>query len=150
MIQLRPLFDLTAQVAAPQVTPDGPYGTRRMVPVIGGTFRGQRLSGSLLSGGSDCQLIRPDGVAELDVRVTLQTDDGSILQMRGLGLRHADPEVMRRLAEGEPVCASAYYFRETMTFEASQGPYAWINRIIAVGSGERRPDSVHIRVFEVL
>jgi hypothetical protein len=151
MIELRPLFELSALVDTPQVTPDGPYGTRRFIPVMGGTFKGERLSGVLLAGGSDCQLIRPDGVAELDVRVTLKTEDGVTIFMRGLGIRSGSQEVMARIAKGEIVPSNEYYFRESMTFEAPQsGGYEWLNRIIAIGHGERRPDSVHLSVYEVI
>lgn len=151
MIELRSLFELSAQVDTPQVTPDGPYGIRRFIPVTGGTFKGPRLSGVVLAGGADCQLIRPDGVAELDVRVTLKTEDGATLLMRGLGLRSGSSEVMARIAKGENAPAHEYYFRESMVFEAScSGPYEWLNRIIAIGRGERRSDSVHLSVYEVL
>ena len=150
MIGLRPLFELAADVAVPQITPQGPYGTRRFIPVTGGRFHGERLSGRLLPGGADCQLIRPDGVAELDVRVTFETEDGVIFLMKGLGLRHGPEDVMRRVAAGEPVPASAYYFRESMIFEAPAGRYDWLNRLIAIGQGERRAASVHLALFEVL
>ncbi len=150
MIGLRPLFELAAQVAQPQVTPSGPYGTRRFIPVTGGRFEGDRVAGRLLPGGADCQLIRPDGVAELDVRVTFETQDGVIFLMKGLGLRHGTDAVMQRIAAGENVPAAEYYFRETMIFEAPAGPYDWLNRLVAIGRGERRADSVHLSVFEVL
>lgn len=150
MIKTRPLFELLANVATPQVTPEGPYGTRRFIPVTGGSFHGARLKGIILAGGSDCQLIRPDGVAELDVRVTLQADDGTIVFMRGFGLRHGPEEVMRRLANSEAVSPDEYYFRETMTFEAPPGPLAWLNGVLAVGTGERRADTVGLLVHEVL
>jgi hypothetical protein len=150
MIGLRPLFDLAAHVAAPQVTPAGPYGTRRFIPVTGGRFEGDRLAGRLLPGGADCQLIRPDGVAELDVRVTFETHDGVIFLMKGLGLRHGPDAVMQRIAAGEQVPAAEYYFRETMIFEAPAGRYDWLNRLVAIGRGERRADSVHLSIYEVL
>lgn len=150
MIKIRPLFELLADVAAPQVIPEGPYGTRRFIPVNGGSFEGDRLKGKILSGGSDCQLIRPDGVAELDVRVTLQADDGTIIFMRGFGLRHGSAEVMQRIANAEPVSPDEYYFRETMTFEVAPGPFEWLNRVVAVGTGERRADTVGLSVYEVL
>lgn len=149
MIALTPLFSVTAFVAEPQVTPDGPVGHRRFIPVTGGTFEGERLRGRLLAGGSDCQLMRADGVADLDVRVTLECDDGTIIFMKGLGLRHGPPEVMERVAKGEDIDPSLYYFREAMFFEAPPGDYAWMNRILALGTGRRGPDTVMIDVFEV-
>jgi len=149
MIELRPLFRIEAEVGAPQITPDGPYGTRRFIPVTGGRFIGARLSGTMLAGGADCQLIRPDGVAELDVRTALHTDDGVTILLRGLGLRHGTPEVMDRLAHGEDVPGSDYYFREFMLFEAPEGTYGWLNRILGVARGERRANQVLLDVFEV-
>jgi Protein of unknown function (DUF3237) len=58
-----------------------PQGTRRSALVTGGTFTGPTLQGTVLPGGGDWLLIRPDGACELDVRVTLQTDDGHRISM---------------------------------------------------------------------
>lgn len=150
MIEFRPLFNFTAEVATPQVAPDGPYGTRRFIPITGGIFEGERLRGKMLNGGSDCQLIRPDGVAELDVKATFETDDGVMFLMKGLGMRHGSPDAMERIANGQSVPPDQYYFRESMIFEAPTGRYDWLNRLIAVGTGERKSDQVLIEVFELL
>lgn len=150
MIEMKPLFQINAIVAEPQVTPDGPYGDRRYIPVTGGTFKGERLSGKMLSGGADCQLMRKDGVAELDVRVALEVDDGTVIYMKGLGLRHGPAEVMQRLAAGEEVDASEYYFREAVYFEAPPGPHDWLNKVVAIGTGRRDPNEVILEVFELL
>ena len=150
MIETKPLFTIHADVAPPQVAPEGPVGDRRFIPVTGGTFDGERLSGKLLSGGSDCQLMRADGVADLDVRVSLQCHDGTIVFMKGLGIRHGPPEVMQRLAAGEDVDPSEYYFREAILFEAPPGQHAWLNRVLAIGTGRRSPDAVTVEVFEIL
>ena len=103
---------MTADVVPPQITPDGPYGERRFMPVTGGQLSGDRIRGVFLPGGSDCQLIRPDLVAELDVRVVILTDDGVHILMKGLGLRHGAPDVIKRLQAGEEVGADEYSFRE--------------------------------------
>ena len=146
---LKPLMTLAVQVAPAQVTPDGPYGTRRFIPVTGGSFTGERLRGRVLPGGADCQLIRPDGVAELDARIILLLDDGTHVLMRGVGLRHGSADVMSRLARGEPVPPSAYYFRQALLFEAPRGAHDWLNRLLALAVGERHPDGVRLTVFEV-
>lgn len=150
MMALKPLMELAVQVGEAHVTPNGPCGARRFVPVIGGTFVGARLSGLILPGGADFQLIRSDGVAELDARITLQLPDGSNVQMHGLGLRHGTSDAMRRLAAGEAVQASAYYFRQSMLFEAPKGEFDWLNRLLAVGVGERRPDGIRLAIYEVM
>lgn len=148
-MKIRPLCKLRATVAPPHVSSNAPYGDRRFIPVTGGNFKGDRLSGKILA-GCDCQLVRHDGVAELNVRVTLETDDGVIILMRGRGMRHQPAEVLARIASGEQVPASEYYFREVMFFEAPEGHYDWLNRLIAIGEGERGPDFVLIDVFEIL
>lgn len=150
MMTLKPLMTLTVQVGDAHVTPEGPYGTRRFIPVTGGRFAGDRLNGQVLPGGADCQLIRHDGVVQLDARITLQFDDGTNVLMHGLGLRHGTSDVMRRLASGENVSASAYYFRQSMLFEAPEGPLSWLNRLLAIGVGERQPDGVRLQIYEVV
>lgn len=151
MLDLQPLFTLAAEVGAPQVIADGPYGTRRFIPVTGGSFEGARLRGRMLPGGADCQLIRPDGVTELDVRATFETHDGVTFLMRGLGMRHGSDAVMQRIAagEGEAVSPQEYYFRQSMIFDAPAGKYDWLNRLIAIGTGARRADQVVIETYEV-
>ena len=149
MIEVKPLFCLQATVATPQVV-DGPLGKRWFIPVLGGTFHGERLSGVLQAGGSDFQLIRQDGVAELDVRVTLKTDDGITIQLKGHGLRHATAEVLARIMSGEEVDATEYYFREALFFEAPAGRYEWLNKIIAIAKGGRMQSEVFIEAYEVL
>ena len=149
-MKLKPLFKFWADVGEPQVAPNGPYGDRRYIPITGGRFEGERLRGSILNGGADCQLIRPDKVAELDVRCTFQTDDGAIFLMKGLGMRHGPDEVIAEIAAGRDVDPALYYFRESMMFEAPCGPHDWLNKIIAVGTGERKARQVIIDAFEVL
>ncbi len=149
MIEVKALFLLKANVDTPQVI-DGPLGKRWFIPVAGGLFSGERLSGVVQTGGSDFQLIRQDGVAELDVRVTLRTDDGVTIQLKGHGIRHTSPQVLERIMSGEDVDASEYYFREALFFEAPIGRYEWLNRIIAIAKGGRMKSEVFIDAYEVL
>ena len=81
----RLLMLLRVTVAAPQNIGAVPYGTRRTVPLSGGGFEGPRLRGTVLSGGSaDFLLLRADGVLEMDLRVTLRTDDGALMSAQSL------------------------------------------------------------------
>ena len=148
-IKSAPLFRIKAEVAAAQEAESGPYGDVRYMPVKGGTFEGERLRGKLLPGGADCQLIRQDNVADINVRVVMETDDGVRFLMRGFGLRHASEDVMRKLMAGEAVPAKNYYFRETFFFETPSGKYDWLNRLIGIGGGERNKDGVVLDVYEL-
>jgi hypothetical protein len=150
-LQSKLLCTLTGFLAAPREIGTTPRGIRRYYAVTGGSFEGPRLRGELLPDGGDWLLIRPDGTLELDVRITLKTDDGALVYARYAGMWHGRPEVMARLAQGETVDSSQYYFRITPLFETGAERYAWINKIIAVGVGERFPPNiVRYSIFEIL
>lgn len=148
-MQLQPLFRAEITLAAPQELGETPQGRRRIIGITGGRFAGERLSGRVLAGGADWQVIRPDGVADLDARYTLETSDGALIYVRNRGYRHGSLEIIRRLAAGEAVDPSLYYMRTTPRFETGDARYAWLNRIVCVATGARRTDAVELEVFEV-
>src|SRR4029077_13496370 len=102
------LMMLQVFVAPPQRLGAVPHGTRVIAPITSGTFEGPRLRGNVLGGG-DWTLSRSDAVLELDLRITLETDDGALISMTSFGLRHGPPEVLAALARGESVHPSSYY-----------------------------------------
>jgi hypothetical protein len=147
----RLLMTLRVTVAAPQNIGAVPNGTRRTAPLSGGSFEGPRFRGTVLPGGSaDWLLLRADGVLELDLRATLRTDDGALVSMRSFGLRHGPPEVIAAVARGEAVDPATYYFRTTPRFETAHPAYAFLNRLVAVASGDRRPEGPIYTIHEVL
>ena len=126
------------------------HGNRRIIPITGGTFDGPSIKGTIVPGGADWQIIRGDGVAELEARYTLRTDDGALVYVVNRGYRHGPPEVMQRLAKGEHVDPKEYYFRATPTFETSAQKYNWLNKYVFVAAGERKPNSVIIDFYKIL
>jgi uncharacterized protein DUF3237 len=148
--QLDFIFAAHVKVDAPLDLGDVGKGGRRIVPIAGGDFSGPQLRGTVLPGGADWQIIRHDGVAELEARYTLRTDDGALIYVRNHALRHGPADVMAALAAGQPVDPGSYYFRGATFFETSAVRYAWIGRCIVVCTGEREPVSVKLRFFSVL
>ena len=147
----RLLMTLRVVVAKPQDIGSVPHGSRRTAPLSGGAFEGPRLRGTVLPGGSaDWQLLRADGVLEMDLRLTLKTDDGALIEMRSFGLRHGSPEVIAAISRGETVDPAAYYFRTTPRFETAHPAYAFLNRLVTVASGDRRREGPIYTVYEVL
>ncbi|MEK6245108.1 MAG: DUF3237 domain-containing protein [Pseudomonadota bacterium] len=126
-----------------------PLGKRRIIGITGGAFSGPRLAGKILPGGADWQVIRADGVAYLDARYTLETDDGALIYVNNKGYRHGPKEVLERMARGEEVDPALYYMRATPWFETSAPRYAWLNRSICVATGARRAAAVELDFFEV-
>lgn len=143
-------FEIAVTIGPAQELGDTAHGRRRIIPITGGRFEGPNLSGVVLPGGADWQLVRPDGVAEIEARYTLQTHDGVQILITNRGLRHGPPEVMRRLAAGEPVKPEEYYFRTIPQFELKTGtPYDWLTRSLFVATGSRFPERVLIGVWRV-
>jgi hypothetical protein len=129
---------LQVSVEAAQKIGAVPRGTRTTVPVSGGTFEGPRLRGTISPGGVDFLLLRPDGVLELDLHLTLQTDDDALIYMQSFGYRHGPPEVLAALARGDSVDPATYYFRTQPRFETAAPRYAFLNKLLAVATGDRR------------
>jgi Protein of unknown function (DUF3237) len=150
MLAFRPLFDAHVEVAEIRSLGRTPLGERRVIPIVGGSFQGERLGGRVLPGGADWQTIGEDGAARLDARYTLETEGGALVQVRSQGLRHGPPEVLARLAAGEAVDPARYYFRTVLRFETGAPALDWLNRIIAVAHGARRPRVVELTAFELL
>jgi hypothetical protein len=148
-LNLRPLLKAEITLQAPLELGDTPLGRRRIINISGGRFSGARLSGRVLPGGADWQVIRADGVAYLDARYTLETADGALVYVRNRGYRHGPAEVLKRISAGEDVDPSLYYMRTAPSFETGDERYAWLNRIVCVATGARRPSAVELEVFEV-
>jgi hypothetical protein len=148
-LRLQALFKADIELAPAQELGAGPLGRRRIIAITGGRFFGERLSGRVLPGGADWQVIRADGVAELDARYTLETADGALVYVRNRGFRHGPAEVLKRLAAGENTDPARYYMRTMPLFETGDERYAWLNRIVCVASGARRPAAVELEVYEV-
>jgi hypothetical protein len=147
----QPLMTLEIAVTpSPQKIGMVPHGTRTFAPITGGTFEGARLRGKVLPGGGDATLLRSDGVLELDLRIALETDDGALIYVTSFGLRHGPPEVIAAIGRGETVDEASYYFRVTPRFETSAPKYVFLNELLAVASGDRRPSGPIYTVEEVL
>jgi hypothetical protein len=135
-------FVYEAIVTLAPATPVGqtPFGRRNRIPITGGHFKGPRLSGMVLPGGMDWQLIREDGFTVIEADYMMQADDGALIHVHNKGLVGAAP-------------VAGFYGRTTPWFEAPLGPHAWLNQAIFVGTLGPPPTgagpAVKIRVFKV-
>ena len=94
--------------------------------------------------------MRRDGSWVLDVRLVLETDDGHLIGMTYKGIRHGPQAVLDRIAKGESVSPSDYYFRVAPFFETSSEKYGWLNNVVSVGTGHRLASGPIYQVFEVV
>ena len=149
MLGPQPIFTVHAELADIMSLGRTPYGERRIIGILGGTVRGARLNGRILPGGADWQVVRGDGAADIQARYTIETDSGARILVRSDGLRHGPPAILERLAQGDSVDPSLYYFRTVMRFETSDAGVDWLNRILALARGQREARSVRLDVYEV-
>jgi hypothetical protein len=145
-----PIFRIHAEVGDMQPFGATPHGERRVIAITGGRIEGPRLQGRILPGGTDWQIVRADGVIELDARYAVETDTGGRILVRSDGMRHGPPEVLAALHRGEQVEPARYYFRTVMRFETADPALAWLNRMLALGRGVREQRAVRLDVYEVL
>lgn len=125
-----------------------PAGLRRIAPVTGGAFAGDRLSGAVLS-GADWVINRPDGVMLIDVRLQLRTEDGAAIYLTYQGRFLAAPEAMQRFGRGALLEPDEYSLAMTARLECGDARYAWLNDMICVGTGTQTPAGPVYELFEV-
>lgn len=142
--------DLRVEVGLPQDVGLTARGRRRLIPITGGTARGDGWQARVLPGGADFQLIVSDSLAELDARYVLETDGGDLVYVHNRALRSGPAEAMARLARGEPVDPAQVYFKCSPSFETASPSLAWTAERFFFGSGARHPDQVVMRFFELL
>jgi hypothetical protein len=133
-MKTRPLMTLRLTTAETQDFGVTPQGKRVIFPIVGGAFEGERLRGKVLPGGGDWTLQRPDGAVELDLRITLETDDGALVHMSFTGLRDD----------------AHSYFHTVAKFETAAPRYAFLNRVLAVGTGEIGGDGPRHVIEEIV
>jgi len=144
------LFEVSVDLEEAQPIGSTPHGIRQIFYVKGGTVEGPKVKGEVLPGGGDWFLTRPDGAGELDVRGTLRTDDGHLIYSYYHGILHTSPEVFQRVARGETVDPSEYYFRTAPFYETGSEKYGWLNRVVAVAVGRMAPHWVGYSVYAIL
>ena len=146
----RHLTTLTLTVDFAAVVPigAGPAGHRGIAPVMGGTFAGERLSGTVAP-GHDWFVTRADGVLVIDVRLTLTTDDGAMIYLTYQGRMVGKGNAMARFRKGEQLAPEDYNLTIIAKFECGDPRYVWLNDAIVVGVGEQGRGGPVYTLFEV-
>ncbi len=134
------VYEAVVEVAPRQDMGRSPLGERFIVPITGGRFEGPRLRGRVLPGGADRQLLRADAVKLLDALYEMQTDDGVLLT------------VHNQVLIDDPPAGPRYAFSHVRV-TAPEGPYAWLNRRVFVGTLQAlmpQLPAVRIRVYQLV
>ena len=149
-LETRYVFTLTVRIA--EVTSAGEIGTgvRRIIPIIGGEVRGEKVNGKVLPFGADFQIIRPNELIELEAKYAFETDDGAVVYVENKGMRFGPVDLLQKLKRGEPVDPKLIYFRTVPKFETGAPNYSWLMENLFIGSAARHADRVVIDVHQVL
>jgi hypothetical protein len=137
-LQADEIMRLCVKIAPPKVVGQTGLGTLQVIPIIGGTFSGKKISGKVVLGGADWNTTRPDGIAHVFAKYLLETNDGEFIAIENEGL--IDP-------------TAAAVIKARPTFSASNtGKYSALNTGVYVGELVPTPgvdDSVDIVIYKL-
>ena len=150
MPSLKLAFNISVKVDTPIVVgQDEVNGRRQLIPILSGELTGEGLHGTVLPGGVDSQVIRPNGVCELSARYGVRMDDGSSFYIQNDGLRTVPPEYVPAVKNGEFIDPDLYYFCTHPVFEVYDRRLDWLNEKLFVCCAPRLPDQVILGYYTV-
>jgi len=143
-IKLKPICEAVFYDGAP--IPVGPsnWGTRLILPVLGGNVTGPKLNGKIRPFGADWGLIRVDNCLEIDVRAVIETDDGAFIHTYYPGIIDMTQEQVDEFLAGKLPAGLDIYVAPR--FETSHENYQWLTRIQAAGRGSVVEDGDRFKV----
>jgi Protein of unknown function (DUF3237) len=137
------VYEAIVTIANTESLGQSPLGERHIVPITGGTFLGDKLRGTVLAGGADRQLIRADGVKELDALYEMRTHDGVVITVHN----------QVTIDFPKPDAGGKRYAFSTVKLTAPQGAYDWLNKRVFVGTVDGlmpAQQAVCIRVYQLV
>jgi hypothetical protein len=149
-LHTRFVFTITAHIGSATSAGDIGTGVRRIIPITGGEVKGKDVNGKVCPFGADFQIIRPNGLIELEAKYAIETDDGAVVYVENKGIRFGPVELLQRLNRGEAVDPASIYFRTVPKFETGAERYRWLMESLFIGSASRYADRVVIDVHQVL
>jgi hypothetical protein len=149
-LKTRYVFTLTVAIGAVTTAGETGHGVRRIIPITGGTVKGEGINGKICAFGADFQVIRPNELIELEAKYAFETDDGAVIYVENKGLRFGPVDLLQKLKRGEPVDPKLIYFRTVPKFETGHEKYRWLMENLFIGSAARHADRVIIDVHQVL
>lgn len=132
-LTLNYVMRIDVDLAEPYDVGKVPDGYRRVLPIVGGTFSGERLRGTVIAGGADWNMVRADEVMTVRAEYLLKTDDGILIGIHNQGMVRGAAGQMDQVTGGGDVDAGMLYTRLSSRYEAPEGKYDWLNKSIFVG-----------------
>ena len=149
MLHLEPLMTFSNGVQTHRIGRT-PFGERITYVIKAGTFCGPRLKGRILDGGGDWMLVGEGGLAQLDVRKVLETDDGALIDLRYTGLYRFSDAVTAKLEAGTATDFGETQFQVQANFSTGDARYDWLNSTLAAGEARETPGGVVYALFAIV
>jgi hypothetical protein len=150
VLETRYVFTITARIGDVTIAGETGHGVRRIIPILGGEVRGERVNGTVCAFGADFQIIRPNELIDLEAKYAFETGDGATVYVENKGIRFGPVELLQKLKRNEPVDPKLIYFRTVPRFETGHENYRWLMENLFIGSAARHADRVVIDVHQVL
>ena len=145
-------FEIRCKVGKPIfIGQDGKAGRRQLIAITGGEIIGFALpfNGTVLDGGVDSQVVRPDGRAELSARYGVKLDDGRSFYIQNDGIRTVEPEHVQTVLSGGIAPAESYYCVTKPEFEIYDDSLSVLQDKLFVVHATRFPDSICLEYYMV-
>ena len=133
---LEHILSFTAKVGGTlEVIGELPEGLRANGYIVDGEVTGSKVAGKLRLVGGDWLTVRRDGVVVLDVRLTMETDDGALIYVTYSGIIDLGENGYQDFSQGRPP-PSGTAIRTSPRFHTSHPNYLWLNRVHCLGVGQ--------------
>ena len=141
--KLEYVLSYNASLAPPEVIGPLAEGIRVNFYVTDGLFQGPNIKGKLRPVGGDWLTIRKDGIGILDVRATMETDDGALIYIAYSGTLNLGPDGYKNFAEGK--LPEFIHLTVSSRMYTANPKYEWVNRSQYVQVGEFERDKLLVR-----
>jgi hypothetical protein len=132
--RLEYVFSLNVMLKPPEVIGPLPEGIRANLYIAGGEIDGPQLHGKIRPVGADWLTLRSDGVGILDIRATIETDDGALIYTAYTGVVDAGEDGYERFLRQD--LPPVLQLRTAPRYSTTHPNYRWLNRLQCVGFGE--------------
>jgi hypothetical protein len=132
--RLEHIFSLTLSLKSPEVIGPLPGGIRAHFYFAGGQIDGPRIHGKIRPEGGDWLTLRSDGVAIIDIRSTIEADDGALISSDFTGVCELGLDGYERFLRRD--LPPTVLLRTTPRYLTVHPGYLWLNRLQCVGFGE--------------
>ncbi len=146
----RKVFSIKVKVDTPIVVgQDNINGRRQLIPITSGVLDGDGMHGTVLPGGVDCQVIRPNGICELSARYAVALENGCSFYVENNGIRTVPEEEVPKVLRGEFIDPDLYYFCTKPEFEVFGEELQWMKKKVFFCKAKRYPDLVSLDYYVI-